>query len=158
MGNETETYSLILGRPWLKQAKANHNWGDNIFIIITGERTMAMNTLKNISLKPSKRLKYVDDGYDWEKGLSNEKEEQLYNVVLKLWPIGKVALKELYFLKEIDYGMLQVEEKPKYLICFYKHQPREVLILDETTDVTIKDKKIVGWTVAIKEQLMKFRK
>ncbi len=25
MGNETETFSMFLGRPWLKQAKANHN-------------------------------------------------------------------------------------------------------------------------------------
>ncbi len=77
-------------------------------------------------------MKYFDDGYDWEEGLLNEKEEQLYNVVLKLWHVGEVAQKKLYFLKEIDYGMLQPEEKPKYLVYFYKHQPRKVLILDET--------------------------
>jgi hypothetical protein len=29
MENGTKTYSTLLGRPWLKQAKANHNWGDN---------------------------------------------------------------------------------------------------------------------------------
>jgi hypothetical protein len=55
-----------------------------------------------------------------------------------------MALKELYFLKEIDYGMLQPEEKPKYLIYLYKHQPGDVLILDETIDVIVKDKKIIG--------------
>jgi hypothetical protein len=142
----------------LKQVKANCNWGDNIFTVIARERTMAMNTFKYIPLKPSKRLNYIDDGYDLEEGLLNEKEEQLYNVVPKLWHVRKVALKELYLLKEIDYGMLQLEEKPKDPIYFYKHQPREVLIFDETIDVTIKDKKIVGWTVATKEQLMKFRK
>jgi hypothetical protein len=82
---------------------------------------MVVNTFKNIPLKPSKKLKYVDDGYDWEEGLLIEKEEQLYNMVPKLWPIGEVALKELYFLKKIDYGMLQLKEKPKYPVYFYKH-------------------------------------
>jgi hypothetical protein len=85
----------------------------------------------------------------------NEKEEQLYNVVPKLWHVGEMALEELYFLKEIDCGMLQLEEKPEYPVYFYKHQPKEVLILDETTNVTIKDKKITRWTIIVEEQLMK---
>jgi hypothetical protein len=38
---------------------------------------------------------------------------------------------------------------------FYEHQPMEVLILDEVVDITIKDKKIVGWTMIIKEKLIK---
>jgi hypothetical protein len=75
IGNETKIYSMFLGRPWLKQAKANHNWGDNTHTITTKERTMAMSTIKKIPLKPSKRPKYVDDGYDWEEGLLNEEEE-----------------------------------------------------------------------------------
>jgi hypothetical protein len=66
-----------------------------------------------------------------------------------------VALKELYFLKEINCGMFQLEEKPKYLVYFYKHQPKEVLILDETANVTVKDKKITGHTITIEEWLMK---
>jgi hypothetical protein len=41
------------------------------------------------------------------------------------------------------------EKKPKYLVYFYKHQPKEVLILNEAVDVTIKDKKIIGWKVTI---------
>jgi hypothetical protein len=38
---------------------------------------------------------------------------------------------------------------------FYEHQPMEVLILDEVVDITIKDKKIVGWTMIIKKNLIK---
>jgi hypothetical protein len=78
MGNETKTYSILLGRPWLKDAKANHNWGDNTLAIMVGERTVVVSTIKKIPLKPSERQKYVDDGHNWEEGLSNEKEEQLY--------------------------------------------------------------------------------
>jgi hypothetical protein len=44
MENGTKIYSMLLGRPWLKYAKANHNWGDSTFTIIVGERTMIMNT------------------------------------------------------------------------------------------------------------------
>ncbi len=73
--------------------------------------------------------------------------------MLELWPLGKVALEELYFLKEIGYGMFQPKKKPKYPIYFYKHQLGEVLILDEAVDVIIKDKKIIGWTVIVEEQL-----
>jgi hypothetical protein len=74
MENGTKTYLMLLGRPWLKQAKANHNWGDNTLTITTGERTVTVNTSKKIVLKPSERPKYVDDGYDWEKKLTNEEE------------------------------------------------------------------------------------
>jgi hypothetical protein len=31
-----------------------------------GERTMTSSTIKKITVKPSKRPKYVDDGYGWE--------------------------------------------------------------------------------------------
>jgi hypothetical protein len=64
MGNEMEIYSILLGRPWLKQAKAIHNWGDSTFTITTWERIMVVSTIKKIPLKPLKRPKYVDDGYD----------------------------------------------------------------------------------------------
>ncbi len=74
-----------------------------------------MSIIKKIPLKLLKRPKYVNDGYDWEEGLSNEEEEQLYNVMPKLWHVGEVAPKELYFLKEIDYGMLQPKEKLEFL-------------------------------------------
>jgi hypothetical protein len=140
-----------LEKPWLKYAKANHNWGDNTLTITARERTMAMNIIEKIPLKPSKRPKYVDDGYDWEEGLSNEEKEQLYNAVPKLWPIGEMAPKELYFLKEIDCGILQPKEEPKYPIYFYKHQLGEVFILDEVVDVTIKDNNIARWVVIVKE-------
>jgi hypothetical protein len=87
--------------------------------------------------------------------LLEQEEEQLYNVVPKLWPIGEVVLEELYFLKEIDCGMLQPKDRVDYPVYFYEHQPRKALILDEATDITVKNKKIVSWIVTTKEQLVK---
>jgi hypothetical protein len=45
--------------------------------------------------------------------------------------------------------MLQSKEKLEYLVYFYQHQLREVLILDEVVNVTIKNLKIIRWTVTI---------
>jgi hypothetical protein len=49
-----------------------------------------MCTIKKIVWKPSKRPKYLDDGYDCEEGLLDEEKEQLHNAMLELWPIGEV--------------------------------------------------------------------
>ncbi len=80
-----------------------------------------------------------------------EDEDQLYNIVHELWHVGELALGELYCLKEINCGMFQPKEKPEYPIYFYQHQLGEVLILDETTDVIVKDKNIARWIVATNE-------
>jgi hypothetical protein len=43
MGNETKTYSMFLGRPWLKHAKENHNQWDNdenVYYIVSKQPTM----------------------------------------------------------------------------------------------------------------------
>jgi ABC-type antimicrobial peptide transport system ATPase subunit len=40
-------------------------------------------------------------------------------------------------------------------VYFYEHQPGEALILDEATDIIIKDKKITSWTMTVEEQLVK---
>jgi hypothetical protein len=36
-------------------------------------------------------------------------------------------------------------------VYFSEHQPREALILYEGADITIKDKKIIGWMVTIEK-------
>ncbi len=56
-----------------------------------------------------------------------------------MWPIGKVALEELYVLKKIDYGMFQPKEKIESLVYFYQHQLRE----GKSTKVVKKCKKIL---------------
>ncbi len=61
-----------------------------------------------------------------KKDCQNE-NEQLYNVVPKLWHVGEVVPKELYFFKKIDYGMLQPKHIVDYPIYFYEHQLRKVV-------------------------------
>jgi hypothetical protein len=37
-GHVDKVYSMLLGRPWFKQAKRHHDWGNNTFIIRLEER------------------------------------------------------------------------------------------------------------------------
>jgi hypothetical protein len=46
MENGVEAYSMLLGHPWLKLAKAHHNWCDNTFIIISSEQNVTLSTIK----------------------------------------------------------------------------------------------------------------
>jgi len=47
MENGIEAYSMLLGRPWLKQGKMHHNWGDNTITITSRDRTSHL-TLLNV--------------------------------------------------------------------------------------------------------------
>jgi hypothetical protein len=43
MEDTLTTYYVLLGRPWLKQAKAHHDWGNNTFKIIINTQIMTLN-------------------------------------------------------------------------------------------------------------------
>jgi hypothetical protein len=47
-----EVYSMLLGRPWLKQTKATHNWGNNALIITSRNKEITFITIKKIKPKP----------------------------------------------------------------------------------------------------------
>jgi len=53
MENEVETYSMLVGRPWLKQANVHHNWGDNTLTIISENKIMMLNMIKHVNIKSS---------------------------------------------------------------------------------------------------------
>jgi hypothetical protein len=46
--------------------------------------------------------------------LTDGDEERLYHVVLELWHVGEVSLKELKFLPEVYVGMAQLEDNINY--------------------------------------------
>jgi hypothetical protein len=61
---------MLLGRPWLKDAKVSHDWGNNI-IIIQGIGTIKI--IPNIKklIAPTKHSKMFVC-YDFHLGISNE--------------------------------------------------------------------------------------
>ncbi len=55
---------MFLGRPWLKQAKVHHDWGNNILTIIVDTNTMTLSMEKRIMVHPSQTPGNLDDTYD----------------------------------------------------------------------------------------------
>jgi hypothetical protein len=59
-----KVYLMFLGRPWLKQAKVHHDWGNNILTIIVDTNTMTLSMEKRIMVHPSQTPGNLDDTYD----------------------------------------------------------------------------------------------
>ncbi len=93
MENGIEAYSMLLERPWLKQAKVHHNQGNNTFIITSKGIMVMLNTIKRVNIKSSQLPKILDNEFDQEEGFFEQKQEKLYITIPKLWPIKKVAPK-----------------------------------------------------------------
>jgi len=53
MEDTSKVYLMFLRRPWLKQAKVHHDWGNNILTIITGTNIVTLNTEIRIMVHPS---------------------------------------------------------------------------------------------------------
>jgi hypothetical protein len=46
MENGVEANSMLLGQPWLKLARAHHNWGESTLIITSKERNVTLSIIK----------------------------------------------------------------------------------------------------------------
>jgi hypothetical protein len=59
-----KTYSMLLRRPWLKQAKTHHDWGSSTLTIIVDIKTMTLSIEKWVIIHPSQRPCNLDNIYD----------------------------------------------------------------------------------------------
>jgi hypothetical protein len=94
MVSTKDSYSLLLGRPWLKDAQAQRDWPLNKLTITQGENKVEISTHRIPALSPAKRPLHWED-YDWEMGLSYEEETIVYETFPKLLPMGDFDLKNL---------------------------------------------------------------
>jgi hypothetical protein len=46
----TKAYSMLSRRPWLKQKKAHHDWGNNTITITLKHRTMMHSIIKHVNI------------------------------------------------------------------------------------------------------------
>jgi len=70
------SYSMLLGCPWLKDAKLSHDWGNNIIIIQRNGTIRTIPVTKKLGA-PTKRLKTLVC-YDFHFGISNEEEDLMF--------------------------------------------------------------------------------
>jgi hypothetical protein len=69
----------------------------------------------------------LDNEFNWEERFSEQKEDQLYKAVPKLWPIGEVILEKLHFFKK----------NPKQIVV-YNRWRRKMIILYIFTNMNMK--------------------
>jgi hypothetical protein len=67
---------MLLGCPWLRNAKLSHDWGNNI-IIIQGIGTIRIKPVTKKLRAPTKRLKTLVC-YDFHFRISNEEEDLMF--------------------------------------------------------------------------------
>jgi hypothetical protein len=112
MEQRQKTYSMLLPRPWFKQARAHHDWGNSTLTITSKGREVTLSTIEHVKLNPTQQPKHLDDGYDWEDGLTNQNEEKLYEVVPNVWPIGYVVnLLNYHFYLMCSMGCCNLKRK-----------------------------------------------
>jgi hypothetical protein len=108
------SYSMLLGCPWLKDAKISHNWGINN-VIIRGSsiiRTIPITDKLGFQTKRPKVLLRCD----FHSGISDEKEDVMFTTKLNMFSIGTIAvsthielvLKPFYIL---DIGITKLIKK-----------------------------------------------
>ena len=105
MENQENCYSMLLGRPWLKQARAKHDWGKSQLVLYQKGIDVCIGTNRRPKLPDSSRPINIE-GFDWELGLTDEEEEVVYQAYPSLHHIADVELDGLKQLYETECNMV----------------------------------------------------
>ncbi len=106
------SYSMLLGRPWLRDAKVAHDWGSNIVTIQGNEfRTIQTITItKHLGSevkKPKVLLCHI-----YQNGIIDEEKIIIFVTKSKLFSIGTISLlKTIQSMKNIDVGIMDTNVK-----------------------------------------------
>ncbi len=85
------SYSMLLGRPWLRDVKVAHDWGSNIFTIQKNGIIQTITITKH--LRSEVRRPKVLLCYDYQNGITNEKDI-IFAIEPNLFSIGTISLLE----------------------------------------------------------------
>ena len=108
MVSSEDSYSLLLGRPWLKEAQAQHDWPLNKLTLTQKGNKVEVSTQRTPALSPAKRPLNWED-YDWEMGLSDEEEAIVYEAFPELLPMGDFDLKSLRKLRAPSCNTVEID-------------------------------------------------
>jgi hypothetical protein len=123
MENQKNIYSMLLGRPWLKQTRAKHDWGKNQLILYQNGIDVSIGTNRRPKLPDSSRPINIER-FDWEAGLTDEEEQVVYQAYLSLHHIADVELDGLKQLYETDCNMVMTSVKGENMKNINKKGPK----------------------------------
>ncbi len=114
-------YFILLKRPWLRDAKVTHDWGNNV-IIVQGN-----GTIKTISINKKLGVETIWPQalvcYDLMERLIDEEEDLIFETKPKLFSIGIITLsKETISLLNVGVSKIRStkESNPKQGISNYR--------------------------------------
>jgi hypothetical protein len=98
-------YFMLLERPWLRDAKVTHDWGNNVIIVQNNQKIRII--LVNKKLGVETRRSQVLVCYELLEGLTYEEKDLIFEIKPKLFSIGTIfILDETISLLSI--GMLEM--------------------------------------------------
>ncbi len=83
-------YSMLLGRPWLRDAKVTHDWGNNVITIQHNGIVKTISDNKKLGVK-TKRPQIIVY-YDLLEGLTYEEEDVIFEIKPKLFSISTIII------------------------------------------------------------------
>jgi hypothetical protein len=104
------SYSMLLGRSWLKDVKVAHDWGSKI-VTIQGNGTIKTITVTK-HLGGEVRKPKVLLCYNYQNGIIDEEEDIIFVIELELFSIGIINLLEIIqFMKTTNVGIMDTDVK-----------------------------------------------
>ncbi len=120
------SYSMVLGCPWLRDAKVTHDWENNL-ISIEGNGTIC----------PITKTKHLDNNtkhlevffcYNFVNGVTNEEEDMLLVAELNLFIISTIILSKLKILVMVWLMQKSIQMEKSILMQKSARIPKLVLI------------------------------
>ncbi len=104
------SYSMLLGRPWLKDSKVAHDWGSNIVTIQRNGTTRTITITKHLGSEVRRPKMLLC--YDYQNGITYEEEDIIFATKLELFSIGTINLLETIQSMKITYvGTMDIDVK-----------------------------------------------
>ncbi len=104
------SYSMLLGRPWLREVKVAHDWGSNT-VTIQGDGTVRTITITKHLGSEIRRPKVLLC-YNYQNGIIDEEEDIIFATELKLFSIKTIILPEtIQSMKTTNVGIMDINVK-----------------------------------------------
>jgi len=106
------SYSMLLGKPWLKDAKVTHDWDSNVITVQGNEIVRTISINKKLGTKTRKPQVLIF--YNLLEGLIDDEEDLIFEIELKLFLISTIVIpKEIVSLLSIGILDIKINEKSK---------------------------------------------
>jgi hypothetical protein len=109
---------MLLGRPWLRDVKVTHDWGNNVITIQGNGIVITVSINKKLGVET--RRPQVLICYDLMEGLTDEEEDLIFKTKLELFSIGTITfLGEMISL--LNVGMSKIKSIEEFDLNNNKH-------------------------------------